>query len=254
MLFWSDTRVPHEVLPTHTHRYAVTVWYFDGAEKARAEEFARKAKENNSAQEREQFVKEEERIKREQQKFQQAARGHATGGALESGQGDGAGAGAGGNRGAGGIGGAAIAGGSAGGNQSDDWSDVEQVARDASSGQEPLSGDADGAADSDDPDNGGGGDDDELPEGAYRHFMPATRSALLDAVDPTAGSAATGPGAAEATPPPTTVTTLSADSTAGLSRPAGSVVAAAPPVGDSPVDGTNAATSPPEMTDLFALD
>lgn len=29
VVFWSDARVPHEVLPTHKPRYAVTVWYSD---------------------------------------------------------------------------------------------------------------------------------------------------------------------------------------------------------------------------------
>ncbi|XP_058507225.1 egl nine homolog 1 isoform X2 [Solea solea] len=38
LLFWSDRRNPHEVQPAFFTRYAITVWYFDADERARAKE------------------------------------------------------------------------------------------------------------------------------------------------------------------------------------------------------------------------
>ncbi|XP_007424892.2 egl nine homolog 1, partial [Python bivittatus] len=36
LFFWSDRRNPHEVQPAFATRYAITVWYFDADERARA--------------------------------------------------------------------------------------------------------------------------------------------------------------------------------------------------------------------------
>uniref|UniRef100_A0A6J0T6L3 hypoxia-inducible factor-proline dioxygenase n=1 Tax=Pogona vitticeps TaxID=103695 RepID=A0A6J0T6L3_9SAUR len=38
LIFWSDRRNPHEVKPAYATRYAITVWYFDAKERARAKE------------------------------------------------------------------------------------------------------------------------------------------------------------------------------------------------------------------------
>ena len=37
LIFWSDARAPHEVLPAHAERFAATIWFFDVDEKAAAE-------------------------------------------------------------------------------------------------------------------------------------------------------------------------------------------------------------------------
>uniref|UniRef100_A0A3P9HH57 hypoxia-inducible factor-proline dioxygenase n=1 Tax=Oryzias latipes TaxID=8090 RepID=A0A3P9HH57_ORYLA len=36
LVFWSDRRNPHEVQPSFSTRYAITVWYFDSEERAEA--------------------------------------------------------------------------------------------------------------------------------------------------------------------------------------------------------------------------
>uniref|UniRef100_H3CAY9 hypoxia-inducible factor-proline dioxygenase n=1 Tax=Tetraodon nigroviridis TaxID=99883 RepID=H3CAY9_TETNG len=36
LFFWSDRRNPHEVQPSYSSRYAITVWYFDSVERAEA--------------------------------------------------------------------------------------------------------------------------------------------------------------------------------------------------------------------------
>ena len=38
IIFYADYRVPHEVLPSHAERYAITLWYFDGEERERAQQ------------------------------------------------------------------------------------------------------------------------------------------------------------------------------------------------------------------------
>lgn len=41
LVFWSDSRVPHEVLPSHADRYAITMWYFDSVEREKAKKLQR---------------------------------------------------------------------------------------------------------------------------------------------------------------------------------------------------------------------
>jgi len=59
VLFFSDCRVPHEVLPARTLRFAVTLWFFDSAERARAKQNA-----DDSKAEREKIEKEIEKFEK----------------------------------------------------------------------------------------------------------------------------------------------------------------------------------------------
>ena len=63
LLFFSDTRCPHEVMPTHGQRYAITTWYSCAKERIAAVQRAA-SQEAGSA-----FSAEEERLRAEQAKF-----------------------------------------------------------------------------------------------------------------------------------------------------------------------------------------
>ncbi|KAK3084096.1 hypothetical protein FSP39_008072 [Pinctada imbricata] len=67
LFFWSDSRNPHEVQPSHRSRYAITVWYFDKEER-------QKAKDEEKAQEMfklgsEEVVKDLEKMKIEKKQI-----------------------------------------------------------------------------------------------------------------------------------------------------------------------------------------
>ncbi len=62
VLFWADYRVPHEVLPAATRRYAVSLWYFDHSERKSATAFDDDGDDGAAAK---------EKIRREIAKFEQ---------------------------------------------------------------------------------------------------------------------------------------------------------------------------------------
>jgi hypothetical protein len=71
VLFFSDTRVPHEVLPAHKARYAVTHWFYDTEERQHAEASAAAAGLHLASGGLQMDVQiEEERLRREIAKFE----------------------------------------------------------------------------------------------------------------------------------------------------------------------------------------
>jgi hypothetical protein len=63
LLFFSDTRCPHEVMPSHEYRYAVTTWYSCAKERVAAVQRAAVQAEAGGDQE------EEARLQRERDNF-----------------------------------------------------------------------------------------------------------------------------------------------------------------------------------------
>ena len=75
ILFYADYRVPHEVLPAHAERFAITTWYFDRSEYDRARQSGSAADERTDAVEAEAI---EAEIAKFEARFGAGARRHAS--------------------------------------------------------------------------------------------------------------------------------------------------------------------------------
>lgn len=75
VLFFSDQRVPHEVLPAHKERFAVTLWFYDNREKRKAEQDALDVGATGLQGD---LLIEQRRIEKEIAKFEQQERAKAT--------------------------------------------------------------------------------------------------------------------------------------------------------------------------------
>jgi hypothetical protein len=86
VLFWSDARVPHEVLPSEANRYTITTWFFDNVEWAEAKRIGLVPKKTDVVQEEDEDV-DDDRGKEQHQQQQQAGDGNSST-TVEEGSGD----------------------------------------------------------------------------------------------------------------------------------------------------------------------